>query len=240
MQLLDKSVLIVGGTKGIGAASARAASEAGAKVRITGRTDTSLAAALSSLPEDVTGIRLDYTDRHSVEAFAEGIDEIDCLILTASSTPAWGPFTSLSEESVRAAFEAKFWGYWRVIKALEPKLASNGSITLVTGAAARAALHGTSGLAAVNGALEAMTKVLAVELGPRRVNSVAPGMTDTEAYAGMPQSDRDQFFAASASKLPVRRIGKPADVAQAILTIAANEFITGTTFDIDGGAHLAR
>jgi NAD(P)-dependent dehydrogenase (short-subunit alcohol dehydrogenase family) len=127
-----------------------------------------------------------------------------------------------------------------VIRALAPKLSAHGSITLVTGAAARAALPGTSGLAAVNGALEAMARVLAVELAPRRVNTVSPGMTATEAYAGLPDEARKGMFAATAAKLPVGRIGAPEDIAQAILLAAANPFVTGATLDVDGGAHLAR
>jgi NAD(P)-dependent dehydrogenase (short-subunit alcohol dehydrogenase family) len=162
------------------------------------------------------------------------------MVLSASDAVAWGGFAEVGEDALRAAFEAKFWGYWRVIRALAPKLSAHGSITLVTGAAARAALPGTSGLAAVNGALEAMARVLAVELAPRRVNTVSPGTTATEAYAGLPDEARKEMFAATAAKLPVGRIGAPEDIAQAILLAAANPFVTGATLDVDGGAHLAR
>ena len=183
---------------------------------------------------------LDFTDAASVAALADNVTALDHLVLTASSAVAWGGFPEVGEEALRAAFEAKFWGYWRVIRALAPKLAATGSITLVTGAAARAALPGTSGLAAVNGALEATAKVLAAELAPRRVNTVSPGMTATEAYAGMPEEVRAGMFAGTAAKLPAGRIGAPEDIAQVILMAAANPFVTGATFDVDGGAHLAR
>lgn len=236
MSLIGNHILIVGGTKGIGRATAAAALAMGAHVTATGRTVESLAA----MPEGVKGLLLDFTDPDSVADFAAHVPALDHLVLSASNAAAWGPFNTLTEDALRAAFEAKFWGSWRVIRALAPKLGAKGSITLVTGAAARAALSGTSGLAAVNGAIEAMARVLAAELAPRRVNTVSPGTTATEAYAGIPEAARDGMFAATAARLPTGRIGAPEDIAQAILLAAANPFITGATLDVDGGAHLAR
>lgn len=236
MELSKSHILIVGGTRGIGRATAAAALAAGARVTVTGR---SLGSA-GNLPKGATAARLDFTDAASVEALASSVTAIDHLVLTASSDVAWGGFGEVGEEALRKAFDAKFWGYWRVARALAPKLAADGSITLVTGAAGRAALPGTSGLAAVNGALEAMSKVLAVELAPRRVNTVSPGLTATEAYAGMPEAARQGMFAAAAAKLPAGRIGAPEDIAQAILLAASNPYMTGATLDVDGGAHLAR
>jgi NAD(P)-dependent dehydrogenase (short-subunit alcohol dehydrogenase family) len=236
VSLAGTHILIVGGTKGIGHATGVAALAAGAHVTATGRAVESLA----NLPEGVTGELLDFTDPSSVTALAERVASVDHIVLSASDAVAWGGFAEIAEDPLRAAFDAKFWGYWRVIRALAPKLPAHGSITLVTGAAARAALPGTSGLAAVNGALEAMAKVLAVELAPRRVNTVSPGMTATEAYSGLPDEARSGMFAATAAKLPAGRIGAPEDIAQAILLAAANPFLTGATLDVDGGAHLAR
>jgi NAD(P)-dependent dehydrogenase (short-subunit alcohol dehydrogenase family) len=236
MSLAGTHILIVGGTKGIGRATAVAALAAGARVTATGRTAESLA----NLPEGVAGALLNFTDPSSVTALAAGVVSVDHLVLSASDAVAWGGFAEIAEDALRAAFDAKFWGYWRVIRALAPKLSAHGSITLVTGAAARAALPGTSGLAAVNGALEAMARVLAVELAPRRVNTVSPGMTATEAYAGLPEEARKGMFAATAARLPAGRIGAPEDIAQAILLAATNPFLTGATLDVDGGAHLAR
>jgi NAD(P)-dependent dehydrogenase (short-subunit alcohol dehydrogenase family) len=208
--LAGTHILIVGGTKGIGRATAVAAFAAGAAVTATGRA----AKSLSALPEGVAGAVLDFTDPASVAVLTERLGSVDHLVLSASDAVAWGGFAEVAEGALRAAFDAKFWGYWRVIRALTPKLSARGSITLVTGAAARAALPGTSGLAAVNGALEAMAKVLAVELAPRRVNTVSPGMTATEAYAGLPEEARKGMFAATAAKLPVGRIGAPDDIAR--------------------------
>lgn len=240
MTVSQNSFLIVGGTKGIGFATARAAAEGGAQVTITGRTQPTLDAALAQLPTGVRGLTLDFGDPNSVAALASAVGSFDHLVLSASSAIAWGPLHALTEEAMRAAFEAKFWGYWRLTKALAPSLSAQGSITFVTGAAGRAALAGTSGVAAVNGAIEALAKVLASELAPLRVNTVSPGLTVTEAYDGMPEEARTQMFAGAAARLPAGRTGHPSDIAQAILLAALNPFMTGTTLDIDGGAHLAR
>lgn len=94
---------------------------------------------------------------------------------------------------------------------------------------------GTSGLAAVDGALEAMAKTLAVELAPLRFNTVSPGMTATEAYDAMPSDAREGMFAGAAAGLPVGRIGAPEDIACTIGMAAANPFLTGATLDVDGG-----
>lgn len=236
MMLAGSRLLVVGGTSGIGLATAIAAQAAGAKVFATGRSDDSIA----TLPSGIEGIALTYDDGASIDAAISRVATLDALVLAGSSEIAWGPFADIAESDLRRAFDAKFWGYWRIIQSAAPILSANGSITMITGAAARAAMPGTSGLAAVNGALEAMAKVLAVELAPLRVNSVSPGMTNTEAYAGMPPEARDAMFAAAAERLPAKRIGSSDDIAQAVLLSIGNSFLTGTTIDIDGGAHLAR
>ena len=112
---------------------------------------------------------------------------------------------------------------------------------MVTVAAGRAALPGTSGLAAVNAAIAALAQVLAVELAPRRIiNVISPGMTETDAYAWMEPKQREAMFAGAASRLPAGRVGQPDDLADAILFALSNRFLTGAIIDVDGGAHLAR
>jgi NAD(P)-dependent dehydrogenase (short-subunit alcohol dehydrogenase family) len=240
MNLAGKNILIVGGSSGIGLSTAQRAATIGAKVLIAGRSRQRLDAALARLPERTQAEELDFANASSVSALAERIGSIDHLVLSASSAVAWGSFADLKEEAVRAAFENKFWGYWRVTQALAPKLPSDGAIVMVTGAAGRAALPGTSGLAAVNAAIAAAAQVLAVELAPRRVNVISPGMTETEAYAWMEPGQREAMFAGAAGRLPAGRVGQPDDLADAILFALSNRFLTGAIIDVDGGAHLAR
>ena len=238
--LANKTILIVGGGAGIGLATARRVAAAGAKPIIAGRSRERLDAALAKLPKGTQGEELDFADRSSVASLAGRIPSIDHLVLSASSAVAWGAFAELKEDAVRAGFENKFWGYWRVTQALAPKLPADGSIVLVTGAAGRAALSGTSALAAVNAAIAAAAQVLAVELAPRRINVISPGMTDTDAYGWMEAQQRQAMLAGAAAKLPAGRIGQPDDLADAIFFALTNRFLTGAVIDIDGGVHLAR
>jgi NAD(P)-dependent dehydrogenase (short-subunit alcohol dehydrogenase family) len=240
MSLAGKNILIVGGGSGIGFATAQRAASGGAGVVIAGRSREQLAAALAKLAQGARAEQLDFADRASVASLAGRIGSIDHLVLSASSAVAWGAFAELKEDAVHAAFENKFWGYWRVTQALAPKLPADGSIVMVTGAAGRAALPGTSALAAVNAAIAAAAQVLAVELAPRRVNVISPGMTDTEAYGWMEAQQRQSMLAGAAAKLPAGRVGQPDDLADAILFALSNRFLTGALIDIDGGAHLAR
>src|SRR5262249_3698954 len=113
------------------------------------------------------------------------------------------------------------------------------SITLVTSSSARAAVPGTAGLAAVNGALTAMVGPLAAELAPLRVNAVAPGVIRTPWWDSTPFEQREAAFAGVAATMPAGRVGEPEEVAEAILFLATNGYVTGTVLDCAGGGHLA-
>jgi len=153
MTMASKTVVIVGGTSGIGLAAALRAAEVGATPIITGRSRERLDAAVARLPKGAGAEMLDFADAQSVASLASRLGPIDHLVLSASSAVAWGAFAALKEDAVRAAFENKFWGYWRVTQALAPKLPADGAIVMVAGAAGRAAMVGTAGLAAVNAAI---------------------------------------------------------------------------------------
>jgi NAD(P)-dependent dehydrogenase (short-subunit alcohol dehydrogenase family) len=126
MSLAGAHILIVGGTEGIGRATAIAALAAGARVTATGRSAKSVA----KLPDNVAGAVLDFTDPASVAGLVEGLEPPDHLVLSASDAVAWGGFAEIAEDALRAAFDAKFRGYWRVIRALAPKTPAHGSSRL--------------------------------------------------------------------------------------------------------------
>lgn len=236
-------VLLLGSTNGIGFELARQLLEEGHRVTISGRDATRVTQALTRLRDgaagaDVAGITLDLRDfEHARQALKE-VGPVDHLVLCGSSDVAWGPFASLDMAAVERALHMKLGGFLNAVQATLPTLAERGSITFVGGAASRAAMPGTVGLAAVNGALEGVTRTLARELAPRRVNLVSPGLTDTEAYAGMPGDAKAGMFAGAAAKLPAGRTGVPADIAPAIALVVNNRFMTGAIVDVDGGAHL--
>lgn len=125
-----------------------------------------------------------------------------------------------------------------MLRAARPALRADGSVTIVSAVSARAAYPGAAGLAAVNGALEAIVPPLAVELAPLRINAVSPGVIDTHWWHGMPDDQRQAYFGAVAASTPVGRIGTPDDVADAIVYLAGASFITGTVLECTGGANL--
>jgi NAD(P)-dependent dehydrogenase (short-subunit alcohol dehydrogenase family) len=125
-----------------------------------------------------------------------------------------------------------------MLQAALPYLRQDGSVTLLTGSASRAARPGTAALAAVNGGLTQMAQTLARELAPLRVNAISPGLVKTGVYDAMPQEARAALFARAAESLPVGRTGEPEDVAEAIRFVIANGFTTGALLDVDGGGRL--
>jgi NAD(P)-dependent dehydrogenase (short-subunit alcohol dehydrogenase family) len=230
--------VIVGGTSGIGEAAAQLFAARGYRVTVGGRDRGRLAAARER--PGWTALQVDGTSAESARAFFEQAGPIDHLVLALSAGKGAGPFRTLALAEVRAGFEAKLWAHLTCLQAALPHLAESGSVTFISAISARAALAGTAGLAAINGAIESMVRPLAAELGPIRVNAVSPGVIDTPWWNAMPGRAKEEFFRNAAQSLPVRRVGKPADVAAAIVMLAESAFITGTVIEVDGGAHLAR
>ncbi|MEO0938084.1 MAG: SDR family oxidoreductase [Pseudomonadota bacterium] len=239
MTLADKHILIVGGSSGMGFAAAQAALAQGARVTIASRSEGKLAQAKAALGGTAETIVLDMTDEAQVQTAFEQVPDgsVDALVISASAV-AHGPFATAKTPDIRAMFESKFLGAYITAREALPKLRKGGSITFVSGVLSRKPGRNGAGLAAVNAALEALGRALALELGPDiRVNTVAPGMTRTEAYAGMPDAQREGMYKAVGDALPVGRIADPSEIAEAILFAATNGFLTGHTLDIDGG-HL--
>jgi NAD(P)-dependent dehydrogenase (short-subunit alcohol dehydrogenase family) len=238
MSLAQQRVLIVGGSSGMGLASARNLLRAGAEVFIAGRDAAKLQAAVQSLGGKAVGIAADANDPDSLAALMSRIGRLDHLLLAAGGTPAWGPFTQTTPQALRHALDTKLIGYWQSLQAALPILRKDGSVVMLAGAASRVAMNGTAGLAAVNGGITQMAQSLARELAPLRVNVVSPGLVDTPAYDGMPAQARAGMFAAAARSLPVGRVGRSEDIAAAVEMLMANTFATGVLLDLDGGARM--
>ena len=232
---MEKTALVVGGTSGIGLATARLLLARGATVHVVGRDKERLDALAES---GLIGHRADGGNREEIAAVAEGIGRIDALIVTLSGSEGVGAFADLDLGMLRRAFEAKFWAHLTTIQAVLPWLGEAGSITLLSAITARTGMPGTAGIAALNGAVEALVKPLAVELAPIRVNAVSPGVVDTPWWAGMPADARDTYFAQVERALPARHIATAEDVAELVAVAATNPNITGTVFETDGGVRL--
>jgi NAD(P)-dependent dehydrogenase (short-subunit alcohol dehydrogenase family) len=232
-------VAILGGGSGIGLAAARLAQSSGARVTIGGRSRERLDAALGSLGGDARGLVVDATDPASLRRFFAEAGRLDHLVLTMTRRGGAGPVAELADADLPGAFAGKPIAHLHAIALALPTLAERGSVVLVTAASAQAALPGTVGLAAVNGALEAAVPPLAVELAPRRVNAVSPGVIETEWWHEVPEADRQALFATYAEQAPVGRNGSADDVAAAIASLLENGFLTGVVLPCDGGLRLA-
>ena len=233
MSLMDKRIVITGGGTGIGLAVAKLAVERGASVVLMGRRESKLQEAAAAIGPAAMHRVLDVTDGDAVTKAFEALGRFDHLVTCAAGITI-GPFTELPESALREFFEVKFWGQVRAIRAALPTLARDGSIVAVSGFLYRKPEAGYSAFAAVNGAIEALVKVLALELAPIRINALVPGQVDTlrEIIGEAANQGRN---AAAAAKLPVGRIGTPDDLAHAALFLLENGFTTGTALDVDGG-----
>lgn len=232
----NQRIVIIGGNSGMGLACARRLASKGARVVIASRTQASLDAALATMPGNATAHTVDFSSESSLEKLFSAIGRVDHLVLTASSSAAWGPFRDVNGASLLRAFEQKALGYWQSIRAALPYLRKDGSVTLLSGTASRTALMHTAGLAAVNGAITQMGQTLAMELAPLRVNVISPGLIDTPAYDHLSNDAKAALFSSMIKDLHVGRAGTPEEVAQAMEFVITNDFTTGALIDIDGGS----
>jgi len=226
-------VVIMGGTAGIGLATARALLADGAEVTVTGRDPQRLAAAES---EGLTAERVDGTVEEEVTEFFKRTGAIEHLVLALSSgAVGLGPVKDVELSAVRTAFDGKLFPYLHAVRQAEV----TGSITFVSAASARANTAGVAALAAVNGAIERMVSPLATELAPVRVNAVSPGVIDTPWWSFLPEEHRAAQFGAIAETLPAKRVGRSEEVAGAIRYVIGADYVTGTILPVDGGYTVA-
>jgi NAD(P)-dependent dehydrogenase (short-subunit alcohol dehydrogenase family) len=236
--LQNRKAVVLGGSTGIGLASAALLTERGAEVTIGSRDERRLAEAAASLPPGAKTIAVDATDSDSLRDFYAEAGPIDDVVVTVTRRGGAGPASDLAEQDLLDAFAGKPIAHLRAIALALPTLAQDGSITLTSAGSAQSALPGTSALAAVNGALEAAVPPLARELAPRRINAVSPGVIETEWWDALPEEDRRATFALFAERAPVGRNGSAQDVAHAIGALIENAYITGVVLPCDGGLRL--
>jgi len=238
MNFKGQTVVVVGGGSGIGKAIAAQVITAGANTIISSRDTEKLATAVAEFGSGSV-LPVDMTDVTSVAEWADALPQIDHLVISASSA-AHGPFSDLPEADLRRMFDAKFFGPHATVKAALPKMQTGGSVTLFSGVLSRRPGLNCSGLGAVNGAIEALTRGIALELGPDlRVNCLSPGMVRSEAYAGMAPEAREGMYTATGASLPVGRVGLVEEAAEAAVFLMANSYTTGLVLDVDGG-HMIR
>ena len=231
MLLAGKKVVVVGGSSGIGLATAELAKSEGADVVIASRNADRLKAVADKL--GATAIPADVTGDESVIEIFRKCGPVDHVVVTAAQLRS-GPFKTVSMEDMRSTMEGKFWGAWRVARAAE--IRPGGSLTLVSGFLSIRPRPAAAIVGAANGALESLARSLALELAPVRVNCVSPGIIDTPIRASMPEAARRDMLAKAAAALPVGRVGVGEDIARQILTFMTVGFATGSIVYLDGGA----
>ncbi len=230
MTLQDKKVVVIGGSAGIGKATAQAAAAAGAHVVIAGRSEEQLQKARTEIGGRIEQCVLDVRDVRGMDYCLEEVAPFDHLVITAADVHT-APFLKTDLEEAHQMFEVKFWGQLAAVQLAAPCIREGGSITLFSGAASRKPMQGYAMIAAMNGAIEGLMRTLAVELSPIRVNAVSPGLIDTHNF----DPERRQ---AVAQRLPVKQIGEPSHVAAGVLFLMQNPYVTGTVLCIDGGSPL--
>ena len=242
-RLDGQKVVIIGGSYGMGLATAHMALEAGAEVAIAARGAPKLEEAAAQLetrggrPVPWTALRIE--DRPAVRAFLEAQAPFDHLVLPGSTVkPVL--YDDLNEEEAHAAFDSKFWGpFWAAYDA-RPHLRRGGSIVFFTGVAAVRPVKGYIMGGAINGALNAATRSLALEFAPLgvRVNTVAPGLTDTPLVDLLHAHDKEERFRAFEQRLPVGRVGHADDCAMGAMYLMCNGYVTAEVLWIDGGQRV--
>ncbi|MCY0874913.1 MAG: SDR family oxidoreductase, partial [Firmicutes bacterium] len=205
---------------------------------VASRSAEKLKTAQSKLGGKVAGYTLDFRDVNALDEFFQEVGPLDHLIVTAGDG-AMGPFGTLSTEVARTAFDSKFWGQYAAVKSALPYLNKAGSVTLTSGVYGLRPPKGASALAAINSAVEGLTRGLAAELAPIRVNVVSPGLVDTPIYSGMDEASRQGMFQAVADSLLLGHVAQPEEIAAAYVYLATNTFTTGATLQIEGGALLS-
>ena len=235
MDVSGKKALVFGGTSGIGLATTHQLAALGATVVAISR-DPSKA---GGLPDGVTCEACDVRDRDAMQKLFEQHAPFDILISAATGGDrALGPFLEMDMDGFQMSFD-KLWGYANVARFGAPHLADDGSIVLVSGSPARKSKPGQICLSSVGGAVEAFVRALAPEIAPKRINTVSPGTIDTP-MSPLQGKDREQHFERLTAPHLLPRAGRPEEVAKAIVFMVENDFVTGTTIDVDGGWLLGK
>jgi len=233
--LQGKCVVIVGRGGGIAKAVTMLARSEGARVVVAGRDSEALAAGYDG--EDVSAETVDVTDDESISAFADRVGPVDHLVSTVSAR-ARGKLADLDRAKLQLSFDTKVIGPAMLAKHFSPQINEGGSIVLFSGVNAFKVNVGYLGVAITNGAVDFLTRSLAVELAPIRVNAISPGVIDTGAWDSLGEDGKRDYFAHISDTNPARRIGTVDDVAEAVLFALTNTFLTGVTLKVDGGEPL--
>jgi len=240
-KLNGKRVAVIGGTSGIGFAVAEAALRDGAHVIVGSSNGANVDAAVARLGDRTVGWPVDVREESSVADFFARIGRFDHLVYTAGDwalNRGGGPVSQLDLAAGHATFTVRFWGALAAIKHAQGSIAADGSVTITDGVIAHRPRKGAALSTAMAGAIEHLTRALAVDLAPVRVNAVCPGYVLTEVWNSIPEERRAAQLAKMTQRLPVPRVGLPGEIAEAYLYLMRGGYATGQVLVVDGGMTL--
>ncbi len=236
--LHNKRVVILGGSSGIGLAVAEQTASQGAKVVIASSNAERVEKAIESLGGNAQGHTLDLSDEQAVETLFAKLGAFDHLVFTAGDSLHLHELAATDLKQARRAFELRYWAVLAAVKYGSKNIRKGGSAVLTTGVAGQRPQKGWVIAASVCGTIEALTRALALELAPIRVNAVSPGVVRTNLWQSMTVEEREHLYETVGNSLPVGRVGEPRDIAQAYLFLMQEGFCTGQTLVVDGGTVL--
>jgi NAD(P)-dependent dehydrogenase (short-subunit alcohol dehydrogenase family) len=238
MTLDGQRIVVLGGSSGIGLATAQAAACEGACVVVASSRKARLDEALATLPPGTEGHVLDLADGDATQALFARLGDFDHLVYTAGETLQLGPLATTDIDAARRFFTLRYWGAYSAAKYGSGHIRKGGSIVFTSGIAGQRPHAGWSLGASICSAMEGLTRALAVELAPIRVNIVSPGVVRTPLWANMTEADRAALYQRMAEHLPVQHVGDAAEIAQAYLYLMRQSYSTGQVIVVDGGAVL--
>jgi NAD(P)-dependent dehydrogenase (short-subunit alcohol dehydrogenase family) len=236
--LSGKKVVIIGASSGIGLAVAKKTAELGASVVMSSRTQDKLNRAIESVTGQVEAIAADILNEASANELFDRVGKFDHLVVTAVADENLlrSPLAEMPTEMAQRGME-KFWGTFFAVRAAVKNIAQDGSITLTSSVSIfkPSKTGGVSVMSAASGAVAVFGRSLAAELAPIRVNMIAPGVVDTGVWINQSESQRSDLTKWAEESLPVQHLGQAEELAQAVLSLMTNTYITGVILPVDGG-----
>ena len=236
-ELVGQTVVVIGGSAGIGLETARRARAEGAKVILAGRSPERLQRAATEV-DALSTTAFDATDFKLLERFFDDLPTAVDHVLVTGPGPYYAPLADLDFDKARRDIEAHLLLPLQVARNARDKVRPGGTLLFMGGTGGRGTAKGLVLISALTAALPAMTKNLALELAPVRVNLIAAGFVDTPLSAALLGDDLDARRDQLRATLPIGRVVGPGDVAALAVHLMINTALTGATYDIDGGQQL--
>jgi NAD(P)-dependent dehydrogenase (short-subunit alcohol dehydrogenase family) len=238
MTLNGKRIVVLGGSSGIGLAVAQAAAKEGAALVIASSNQARVDAALKLLPTNAEGHVADLASEAAIAALFAKIGAFDHLAYTAGENLQLAKLDTLDLDWARGFFGVRYWGAMAAVKHGARHIRTGGSITLTSGSAGQRPQAGWSVASSICSAMQGLTRALAVELAPLRVNVVTPGVVKSPLWDGMPEGERAALYDHMAQTLLLKHVGTPQEVAESYLYLMKQTYGTGQSITVDGGGVL--